>query len=75
MSDRPVEKAKLISAIREYQTKKTWRKGERIDFTVSPPESDDRILIRVITELKAKSGYVGLDTVKDESNFGQTTVC
>ena len=67
MSDRPVEKAKLISAVREYQTKKTRRKEKRVDFTVSPPRSDDRILIRVITEPKAKSGNVGLDAVKEMS--------
>ena len=62
-----VERAKLISAVREYQMEKTRRKEKRVDFTVSPPESDDRILIRVITEPEAKSGYVGVDTVKEMS--------
>ena len=61
-----VDKAKLILAVREYQMKKTRRKERRIDFTVSPPKSDDRILIRVITE-PAKSGYVGVNTVREMS--------
>lgn len=61
-----VDKAKLILAVREYQMKKTRRKERRIDFTVSPPKSDDRILIRVITE-PAKSGYGGVNTVREMS--------
>jgi len=40
-----------------------------VDFTVSPSESDDKILIRVITEGKAKSGYVGADTVREMSDI------
>ena len=62
-----VDKAKLISAVREYQMKKTRRKEKRIDFTVSPPKSDDRILMRIITEPEAKSGCVGVDTVREMS--------
>jgi hypothetical protein len=62
-----VDKAKLISAVRDYQMGKTRRKEKRIDFNVSPPKSDDRILMRVITEPKAKSGYVGVDTVREMS--------
>ena len=62
-----VERAKLISAVREYQMEKTRRKEKRIDFTVSPPKSDDRILIRVITDPKSKAGYVGVDTVREMS--------
>ncbi len=60
-----VDKAMLISAVRDYQMKKTRRKEKRIDFTVSPPKSDDRILMRIITEPEAKSGYVGVDTVRE----------
>jgi hypothetical protein len=62
-----VDKAKLISAVREYQMEKTRRKEKRIDFTVLPPKSDDRILMRIITEPKAKSGYVSVDTVREMS--------
>jgi hypothetical protein len=62
-----VDKAKLISVVRDYQMGKTRRKEKRIDFTVSPPKSDDRILMRVITEPEAKSGYVGVDTVREMS--------
>lgn len=62
-----LETAKLISAVRGYQLERTRRKEEIVDFTVSPSESDDRILIRVIAGHKGKSGYVGIDTVKKMS--------
>jgi len=58
-----VKKVKVISAVRGYEKRRTRRKEGRVDFTVSPSGSDDKILIRVITEGKAKSGYVGVDTM------------
>ena len=60
-----VKKAEVISAVRDYEKRRTRRKEGRVDFTVSPSKSDDKILIRVITEGKAKSGYVGVDTVRE----------
>ena len=62
-----VKKAEVISAIRDYESSRTRRKEKNVDFTVSPSKSDDRILIRVVTEPKTKSGYVGVDTVKEMS--------
>jgi len=60
-----VEKAEVISAVREYENMRTRRKEKMVDFTVSPAQSDDKILIRVITEPKLKSGYIGVDTVRN----------
>jgi hypothetical protein len=60
-----VKKAEVISAVRDYENRRTRRKEGRVDFTVSPSKSDDKILIRVITEGKSKSGYVGVDTVRE----------
>ncbi len=60
-----VKKAEVISAVRDYEKRRTRRKEGMVDFTVSPSKSDDKILIRVITEAKAKSGYVGVDTVRE----------
>ena len=60
-----VKKAEVISAVRDYESTRTRRKEKKVDFTVSPSKSDDRILIRVITEPKTRSGYVGVDTVKE----------
>jgi hypothetical protein len=65
--ERLVERAKLVLAVKEYQVEKTRRREGKIDFTVSPLESDDRILIRVIAEPESKSGYVGVDTVRKMS--------
>jgi len=64
-----VKKVKVISAVRGYEKRRTRRKEGRVDFTVSPSGSDDKILIRVITEGKAKSGYVGVDTVMEMSDI------
>ena len=64
-----VKKAEVISAVRDYENRRTRRKEGRVDFTVSPSESDDKILIRVITEGKSKSGYVGVDTVREMNDI------
>lgn len=60
-----VEKAEVISAVRGYENMKTRKEEKRIDYTVSPSESDDKKLIRVITEGKSKSGYVTVDNVRE----------
>ena len=60
-----IEKAEVISAVRDYETKRTRRKEKVVDFTVSPSESDEKILMRVITKTKSKSGYVGVDAVRN----------
>jgi hypothetical protein len=62
-----VRKAELISAIRDYESRRVRRKEGWVDFTVSPSGSDDKILIRVITGASAGAGYVGVDTVKEMS--------
>ena len=49
-----VEKAEVISAVRNYDNSRTRRKEWMVDFTVSPLQSDDKILMRVITEAKSK---------------------
>jgi hypothetical protein len=66
---RPVKKAKLISAMRDYERKKTVKKERRIDFTVSPSEKDEKILIRVITEPESKSGYVSVNIVGEMIDY------
>ncbi len=62
-----VEKAEVISAVRDYENRRIRRKEKKVDLTVSPSDSDDKILIRVITEAKSRSGYVGVDTVRKMS--------
>lgn len=70
MSDEEtVNTAELISALRDYETTKTNSKEKRVDFTVTPSDTDKKILIRAITETKSKSGYVGVDTVREMINF------
>ncbi len=62
-----VRKAEVISAVRDYEKGRIRRREKKVDFTVSPSGSEDRILIRVITETKSKSGYVSVDAVRDMS--------
>jgi len=64
-----VEKAEVISAVRSYEHSRIRRKDSEVDFTVSPSESDDKILIRVITEAASSSGYVGVETVREMGEF------
>ena len=60
-----VEKAEVISAVRGYETVETRRKERMVDFTVSPSESDDKILMRVITDGYSKAGHVTVDHVRE----------
>jgi guanylate kinase len=62
-----VEKAEVISAVRGYEKGKTRRMESKVDLTVSPSESDGKILMRIITETNSKSCYVGVDTVREMS--------
>jgi len=64
-----VEKAEVISAVRSYEHSRVRRKDSAVDYTVSPSESDDKILIRVITEAESSSGYVGVETVREMGEF------
>ena len=61
----PLKKAKLISVMRDYDQKLTKTRERGVDFTVSPSENDEKILIRVITEPKSKSGYISVDSVRE----------
>jgi hypothetical protein len=61
----PLKKAKLISVMRDYDQKLTKTRERGVDFTVSPSENDEKILIRVITEPKSKSGYISVDAVRE----------
>ena len=67
--EKAVKKANLISAMRDYKRKRTRSEERRVDFTVSPSEEDEKILIRAITEPKSKSGYIGVDAVREMVDF------
>jgi hypothetical protein len=70
--EEPVDKVKLISVMRNYDQKRARIKERSVDFTVSPSENDKKILIRAITEPKSKSGYIGVDTVREMIDFLET---
>jgi len=62
-----VEMAELIMAVRDYENeeKQQWEKG--VDIIASPNESDDKILMRVITKPSTKSGVIGTTAVREMS--------
>ena len=64
-----IGKAELVMAIREYDGVKRRRRKGGIDIIVSPVGSDDKVLMRVINKSRAKSGIVGLDAVREMSEF------
>ena len=58
-------KAEMIIAIRDYENVATHRHKEGIDFVATQTESDEKILIRVITKLRSSSRTVGVDVVNE----------
>lgn len=57
-------KAELVMAIKGYECEGKQRWDEGMDFSASDSNSDDKILLRVMTP-KSKYGVVGLDEVKN----------
>jgi hypothetical protein len=60
-----VDNAEVILAVRGYETVDIRKRKCLVDYTVSTQNSDDKILVRVITETPSKTGYVGVDSVKE----------
>jgi hypothetical protein len=58
-------KVELVMVMRDYECEERKRWDEGIDFTALDTKSDDKILLRVITEGKTKSGVVGVDGVRE----------
>jgi hypothetical protein len=58
-----VRKAEVIMATEglESSEKRQWERG--VDFVASPSDSEDKVLLRVITDPKSKSGMVGANSV------------
>ncbi|MDH5634205.1 MAG: restriction endonuclease [Candidatus Bathyarchaeota archaeon] len=58
-------KAEMIMATRGYENegRQTWGKG--VDFTATEPNSKRKILLRVITDTKSRSGVVGVNGVTE----------
>ncbi|UCC58607.1 MAG: restriction endonuclease [Candidatus Bathyarchaeum sp.] len=64
-----VDKAEVVLAVRGYETVDVRKKERLVDFTVSPQKSDDKILVRVIIETLSKTGYIGVDSVREMSDL------
>ena len=64
-----VDKAEVVLAVRGYETIDIRKKKSLVDYTVSPQKSDDKILVRVIIETSSKTGYVGVDSVRDMNDL------
>ena len=64
-----VDKAEVVLAVRGYETVNIRKKETLVDYTVSPQKSDDKILVRVIIETPSKTGYVGVNSVREMSDL------
>ena len=64
-----INKVDLISAVRDYSRQRTKTKDKRVDYTVSAPDKDNKILMRAITTSKSKSGYIGVDSVREMVDY------
>jgi hypothetical protein len=62
-------KAELIMAIQDYECEKRHRWGGGVDYVASDSKSDDKILLRLITDPKSKSGCIGIDAVRKMSEI------
>ena len=60
-------KAEIIMAMEDYECEDRQRLDEGIDLMASHDNSDDRILLRIITEPTSKSGIIGINAVKKMS--------
>ncbi|UCE95325.1 MAG: restriction endonuclease [Candidatus Bathyarchaeota archaeon] len=58
-------KTELFMEMEDYESKKMKKLDNGLDITALHNESKDKILLRVITKPKAKSGYVGGDVVDE----------
>ena len=64
-----VDTAEVVLAVRGYETVDIRKKESLVDYTVSPQKSDDKILVRVIIETSSKTGYVGVDSVREMNDL------
>jgi len=56
-------KTELFVAIEDYESKGIKKRDSGLDITALDDKSNGKVLLRVITKPKSKSGYVGADTV------------
>jgi hypothetical protein len=50
-------------AVKDYESKNLEKRNIGLDITARDDESNDRILLRVVSKPKLKSGWVGVETV------------
>jgi len=62
-----IEKAELVIAVRGYEDEEKQRWDAGIDCVASHSDSDDKVLLRIVTEPKSSSGITGVDIVREMS--------
>jgi len=68
-------KAEMIMAIRGYENERRQRWGKGVDFTATEPNSERKILLRVITKPRSGSGVVGVDSVREMIDAMKRRAC
>jgi hypothetical protein len=64
-----IDNAEYVLAVRDYEIEAVTKEENMVDYTVSPKKSDDKILVRVITDSSSITGYVGKHFVTDMNNL------
>ena len=57
-------KTELLMAIEDYESIRVEKRSNGSDITALDNESNDKVLLRVISEPESNSGYVGANTVE-----------
>ncbi len=65
VGDEVLKKAELLMELRGYKMEDLHRDGEIIDINASKPDSDETVLIRVVTESEQRLDDVGVDKVRE----------
>jgi hypothetical protein len=60
-----LNKAKLMMELRGYQKESLHQGDEVIDIKAAKPDSDETVLMRIVTKSKLKSDGVGVEKVKE----------
>ncbi|MFP3985206.1 MAG: restriction endonuclease [Candidatus Bathyarchaeia archaeon] len=58
-------KTALFMAMEDYEFERQKRRDDGVELTISDDQTNDKILLRVITEPKSKSGFVGANSIDE----------
>jgi hypothetical protein len=64
-----LKEAKLLTKVRNYHIDKLVENEATVDITASKPDSDETILMRIVTKSKLVSNVVGVEKVRETNQI------